>query len=39
LVIDGGSHSVHMELPDEFNQAVTEFIRRIEQNRQTAVEG
>lgn len=39
LVIDGGSHSVHMELPDEFNQAVTEFIRRIEQDRQTAVEG
>lgn len=33
LVIDGGSHSVHMELPGEFNRAVTEFIRRVEQSR------
>lgn len=39
LVIDGGSHSIHMEFPDEFNQAITEFIRRIDQSRQTAVEG
>jgi 3-oxoadipate enol-lactonase len=39
LVVEGGSHSVHMELPDEFNQAVTEFIRRIDRSRQAAVEG
>lgn len=33
LLIDGGSHSVHMELPDEFNAAVTAFIRRAELSR------
>jgi len=30
LMIEGGSHSVHMELPDQFNRAATEFIRRAE---------
>lgn len=30
LTIEGGSHSVHMEFPDEFNQAVTAFIQRAE---------
>ncbi len=29
LMIQGGSHSVHLEFPNEFNQAVTEFIRRV----------
>jgi len=33
LVIEGGSHSVHMELPDEFNRAVTAFIRRAWESR------
>lgn len=30
LIIRGGSHNVHSELPDEFNAAVTAFIERVE---------
>lgn len=30
LMIRGGSHNVHSELPDEFNAAVTAFIERVE---------